>query len=148
MKAVTDYVAVTLLVAITVAIATLFVGWSITLTQTQTQTVGNKTKAAVDCTNAKITIDDVYIDLAANKTRISVRNSGLLGESVVSAIAISANGNVSSNLTAFPIALSKGDSVSIELNTSDRITACGNFSKAIVTTQCASVEFDGTPANC
>ncbi len=148
MKAVATYISATLLIAITVAIATLFVGWATTLTQTQTQTVTNKTKAGIDCTRAKVTIEDVYIDTAANKARINVRNSGFFDDSVISAVVISTSGNVSTNLTAFPVTLSKGDLASIELNISGRITVCGNFSKAIVATSCVSKEFDGTPKNC
>jgi len=148
MKGVSTYIAVTLLIAATVAIATLFSGWITTLTQAQTQTVANKTKAGIDCTRANVNIDEVYLDLTANKARINVRNSGFFDDLIISAVVITANGNVATNLTAFPIKLSQGDAASIELNTSGIITACGNFSQAIVATQCVSREFDGTPKNC
>jgi len=148
MKGAEQYIAATLLIVITIAVATLFVGWATTLTNTQSQTVGNKTKAGIDCTRAKITIEDVYIDFASNRTRINVRNSGLFDDSVISAVVLSTAGNTSSNLTAFPVVIGKGDQSSIELNTSGRITVCANFSKAVVTTACASREFDGTPKNC
>ena len=148
MKGVSQYIAVTLLIAITIAVAVLFVGWAVTLTQQQTQTVTNKTKTGIDCTRAKLTIEDVYLDIAAAKARISVRNSGLLDDSVTSAVVITTSGNVSRNLTAFPLALAKGDAAGIELNVSGIISACGNFSKAIVATNCVSREFDGTPKNC
>lgn len=148
MKGVSQYIAVTLLIAITIAVAVLFVGWAVTLTQQQTQTVGNKTKTGIDCTRAKLTIEDVYLDLTASKARINVRNTGFLDDSIVSAVVVTTAGKVSTNLTSFPLALAKGDAASIELNTSGIITACGNFSKAIVATQCISREFDGTPKNC
>lgn len=148
MKGVSVFIAATLLIAITVAIGTLFSGWLVTLTQSQSQTVSNKTKAGIDCTRSKITIEDVYLDTAANKARINVRNSGLYDDPVVAAIVTTTTGNSSTNLTAFPIALLKGKSASIELNISGIITACANFSKALVTTLCVTREFDGTPKNC
>ncbi len=148
MKGVSQYISVALLIAITVALATLFVGWAVTLTQTQSQTVANKTKSGVDCTRAKLSIEDVYLDTSANKARISVRNSGLLDDAVVSAVVLSTSGSVSRNLTILPMALKKGDPASIELNITGMITACANFSKAVVTTTCVSREFDGTPKNC
>lgn len=148
MKGVSVFIAATLLIAITVAIGTLFSGWLVTLTQSQTQTVSNKTKAGIDCTRSKLTIEDVYLDLTANKTRINVRNAGLNDDSVVAAIVTTTGGNVSTNLTAFPITLLKGKTASIELNVSGIITVCGNFSKALVTTLCVTREFDGTPKNC
>jgi hypothetical protein len=88
------------------------------------------------------------VDFASNKTRINVRNSGYLDESIVSAIAVTTTGSVSSNLTAFPVTVLRGNEAGIELNTSGIMTVCGNFSKVIVTTNCVSREFDGTPKNC
>lgn len=141
-------IAATLLIAITVATATLFAGWATTLTQQQTQTVGNKTKAGVDCTRAAITIDAVYLDFAANKSRINVKNSGLLDDSIVSASVLNAAGSAAANLTAFPVKLLKGNSAGIEMNITGIMTVCSNFSQAIVATQCVSKVFDGTPKNC
>ncbi len=148
MKGVNTMIAATLLIAITVAAATLFSGWATSLTSQQTQTVGNKTKTAVDCTNARLTIDSVYLDFAANKSRVSVKNSGFLDDVITSAAVVNAAGSSARNLTAFPVKLLKGNSVSIEMNITGIMSVCSNFSQAIVSTQCTSKIFDGTPKNC
>lgn len=148
MKGVNTMIAATLLIAITVAMATLFAGWATTLTNQQTQTVGNKTKTGVDCTRAGITIDSVYLDFVANKSRVNVKNTGFLDDSVSSATVLNAAGSAATNLTVFPITLTKGNSVSIEMNITGIMTVCSNFSQAIVATQCVSKIFDGTPKNC
>lgn len=141
-------IAATLLIAITVAIATLYAGWATTLTNQQTQIVGNKTKTGIDCTRAAITIESVHLDFAANKSRVSVKNTGFLDDSISAVTVLNAAGSAAGNLTAFPITLTKGNSVSIEMNITGVMTVCANFSQAIVATQCVSKIFDGTPKNC
>ena len=140
-------IAATLLIAITVATATLFAGWATSITSQQTQTVANKTKTGVDCTRAGITIDAVYLDFVANKSRINVKNTGYLDDVITSATAVNTAGSAATNLTAFPIKLLKGNSASIEMNITGIMTVCSNFSQAIVATPCVSKIFDGTPKN-
>src|SRR3989338_6921713 len=75
MKGISPLIAAVLLIAITVAIATLVSGWISTVTRGTQIAAENKTTEAVDCAAASISIDNVY--MAGNNTvRVSVRNSG------------------------------------------------------------------------
>ena len=76
-KGISPLIASVLLIAFTVAIATLIMGWFSTITRSTTTTVGNKTSESVACSSAQISIEDIYIrqSLFANVTVI-VKNTG------------------------------------------------------------------------
>jgi flagellin-like protein len=148
MKGVSPLIATVLLIAISLTIASLIMGWATTLVKEQTGTISNRTGEAVECTGAIVTIDDVYIDFSANKSRVHVRNSGQINLDIISASLSNQRGEKASNLTAFPITgFDKGIMKQIEFNITNVITACGNFSKAIVSTSCGNAqgEFTSTP---
>jgi len=150
MKGLSPLIATVLLIAITLTIVSIMMGWVTDLVTGQTGTVGNKTSEAVECTGAVITIDDVYIDFSTNKSRVHVRNSGQVNLEITSASLTNQRGEKASNLTAFPITgFDKGGIEEIVFNITNVITVCGNFSKAIVTTNCGNAkdDFTSTP-NC
>lgn len=150
MKGISPLVATVLLIAIAVMIASIIMNWVTSLTKEQTSTIGNRTGEAVECTAAVITIDDVYIDFSTNKSRVHVRNSGQINLDITSASLTNQRGEKASNLTAFPITgFGKGITQEVVFNITRIITACGNFSKAIVVTNCGNAkdEFTSTP-NC
>ena len=148
MKGLSALVATVLLIAITLTIVSILMGWVTDLIKSQTETIGNRTGEAVECTGAVITIDDVYIDFSTNKSRVHVRNSGQMGLDITSASLTNQRGEKASNLTAFPITgFDKGLIEEIVFNITNVITVCGNFSKAIVATTCGNAEgkFTSTP---
>ena len=61
MKGISPLIAAVLLIAFTVAIATLVMGWFSTFTRTTTTSVTNSTSLAINCADARVTIRDVYI---------------------------------------------------------------------------------------
>jgi hypothetical protein len=136
------------IILITSVISIFVVNWFVNLTQSSTTSVGNRTTQAIDCTVASLTIEDVYFDISANITRVSVKNSGYTNDAVTSAVVLNNAGTNAVNMTEFPILLSEGDYATIEFNTSVNIESCSNFSRVIVSTRCSSAVFDSTPKNC
>ena len=150
MKGLSPLIAIVLLIAITLTVISIMMGWVTDLVTGQTGTIGNKTSEAVECTGAVITIDDVYIDFSTNRSRVHVRNSGQLDLGITSASLTNQRGEKASNLTAFPITgFDKGNIEEIVFNITNVITVCGNFSKVIVATNCGNAkdDFTSTP-NC
>ncbi len=153
-KGISPLLAAVLLIAVTVAIATLVMGWLTTITRTTQVTVSNRTSEAVDCASASIAIEDVYIDAGINQSqRVIVRNSGLLDSlQIISAqIYNRTGGNFSAN--SLPITnFNRGNVTTLVfiggLANITVVDSCpGAFSRAIVSTNCGgiSAEFTGTP---
>ncbi len=136
----------TVLIAITVA--TIVIGWVTTVTKSTTRDVGNNTDKAIDCTVSQINIEEVYLDTTRNRSRVSVKNAGYTHDMVMSAVVSNSYGINAVNITEFPVILMQGDYATIEFNTTNTIPACGNFSRAVVSTKCKSTAFDSSPKNC
>jgi len=148
-KGLSPLIATVLLIAFTVSIGAILMTWVSSLTKESTGEIGNKSSSIIDCNVADITIDDVYIDLRANISRVIVRNSGLTTVEVTDAILMSITGENATPVNgSLPITnFSSGKVANIEFNITNVITACSNFSKVIVSTNCAGKKdiFDGTP---
>ncbi|MBI2076726.1 MAG: hypothetical protein HYT72_05765 [Candidatus Aenigmarchaeota archaeon] len=153
-KGISPLLASVLLIAVTVAIATLVAGWLSTTVRTSQITVSNRTIEATECTGASIVIDDVYIDAGVNQTqRVIVRNAGQSDNmQIISAQLYNITGG---NFSARSLPLTgfmKGNVTTLIFN--DTIigptivdTCPGGFSKVIVSTNCGGVsaEFTSTP---
>lgn len=134
-KGVSTLLAGVLLVAIVALLSVVILNWVTTLTKKEQATITNKT---IDCTGADVSIHSIFIDLASNTSRISVRNSGFSGDKIVDGAIINNQGAEATNLTAFPIDFPDGSISTMAFNISGVITACANFSRAIVSTECTS----------
>ncbi|MBI2972055.1 MAG: hypothetical protein HYY37_06550 [Candidatus Aenigmarchaeota archaeon] len=148
MKGVSPLIAFVMLIVIAVVVVPLVLGWYTTVIGTTQNKVGNVTKQQIDCTAAEMSIQDVYIDLPTNRSRVSVKNTGYVYDVIVSAVMLNRLGENASRLTAVPINLSRGDTTSIEFNLSGTITTCGNFSKVQVVSLCKSSVFESSPKGC
>lgn len=133
-----------LLIAIVVLLAGVILNWVTTLTKQEQVRITNKT---LGCTGADVSIHSIFIDTGSNTSRISVRNSGFIGDKIVDATIINKQGSEATNLTAFPIDFPDGSIATISFNISGVITACVNFSRAIVSTECTSDDQD-KPVTC
>jgi flagellin-like protein len=150
MKGISPLIAAVLLIAFTVAIATLVMGWFSTLTRTTTETVSNKTSESVSCSNAQIGIQDIYItagNSATGSARVIVKNTGFKTLGVTSLQIYNTTGhNFSSGFSgvgSFP----PGSIQTFSIENVSIITCPTTFSKVIVTSNCGGVTdtFDGTP---
>ncbi len=147
-KGISPILAAVLMVAIAVTVVPIFAGWFNTLIGSTTKTVENKTDETVRCNAASLSIEDVYLDNANSRARMIVRNSGYTNEQVRSAVVYSNTGTPATNLTEFPVNVTRGGYAYFNFDTSSLIPACANFSFAIVGSACDSVRFDGVPKGC
>src|SRR3989338_6986080 len=146
-KGVSPLIAAVLLIAFTVAIATLVMGWFSTLTRTTTTTVTNKTTESIACSSAQLSIDDVYIRLNATESdvHVIVKNPGFTPLGITSLQAYNTTGsNFSTGFSAGT--MTKGSIVSYNITLAS-IPTCATFSKVIVTSNCGGIAdtFEGTP---
>jgi len=153
-KGISPLLAAVLLIAVTVAIATLVMGWISTVTRTTQVAVSNKTAEAADCSSANVVIEEVFLSAGFNTTgRVIVRNAGLLDNmQLVSAqIYNRTGGNFSAS--SLPVSnLNKGNVTTLSFSTagagSTIVTACpSDFSRVLITTNCGGIaaEFTSTP---
>jgi len=147
-KGISPLIAAVLLIAFTVAIATLVMGWFSQLTRTTTTTVSNKTTEAVACSNAQVSIEDVYMRLNATEgdARILVKNSGFSTLGITSLQVYNTTGANFSTGFGAASSLAPGSIVTYNL-TNVSIPTCATFSKVIVTTNCGGVTdvFESAP---
>ena len=148
MKGISTFIASVFLIAITVVAATLYMGWYSTLITGHSRVVENKTITAIDCTAAKISVLDVYMDFANNVSRVNVRNSGQTDDIIVAVFVYNSIGINATNSSEVPKVIRKGDTLTFEFNITGTIPACGNFSKVIVASECKTETFTSTPKGC
>ncbi len=150
MKGISPLIAAVLLIAFTVSIATIVMGWFSTITRETTTTVSNKTTEAVSCSNAQISIEEVYVtagSLATGSARVVVKNTGFQTLGITSLQILNTTGhNFSSGFSAvssFP----SGGIQSFSITNVSVPTCPTTFSKALVTSNCGGIAdtFDGTP---
>ncbi len=148
MKGISPLLAAVLLIAVTVAIATLVMGWISTITRTSQVAVSNRTTEAVNCASAAVVIDDVYVATGALTATVIVRNAGQADSlQLTFAPLYNATGNSVNPAETLPVTgFDKGEIQTLTYS-STGINACANFSKAIVATNCGGVSatFDRTP---
>ncbi len=150
MKGISPLLAAVLLIAITVALATLIMGWMSTITRTSQVKVENKTIQAIDCSAGGISIKEVYITAGATtaSANVVVSNTGQTDDlQITTAQLLNITG---SNFTATNVPITDFDKGDIETLTFSGmgIASCpSDFSKVIVTTNCGGVSdtFDTTP---
>lgn len=144
MKGLSAIVTAVLIISIAVLLAVIIMNWITVLTKDTTSTISNKT---AQCTSgADLTVEDVYIDFKTNISRVSVRNSGLIDEEIISALLIAKDGQRANmtNTTTLPLFISRGDIKTLEFNITGRINACVNFSKASVSGKCSTSSLELT----
>jgi len=153
-KGISPLLAAVLLIAVTVAIATLVMGWLTTITRTTQVTVSNRTAEATDCSSASVVIDEVYLDIGFNGTvRAIVRNAGLADNMQLTSAQVYNRTGSNFSGSSMPITnFNRGNvtTITFTANTATDTTiatVCSDFSRVLVTTNCGGVsaEFDRTP---
>lgn len=131
MKGVSPLIASVLLIAFTVAVATLIMGWFTTFTRTTTTNVSAQAEDVVGCSSASIQIRHVYDGI------VLVENTGFKDfTTVVAAIINNTGGICNSTATSLARGEIKAISVSGDCGTDLDDTT---FDRAIVTTECGGV---------
>ena len=136
-KGISPLIATVLLIAFTVAIATIIMGWLQGTTLDTTGTVSTKTETMVGCSDASIRIEHVYVDNSTQNVSIVVLNTGYKNFTTVTGVLYATNG---SYCTGSLDSLTVGATSSVLLNNSDCPDLnSSSFSKAIVNTECGGI---------
>jgi len=133
MKGVSPLVAAVLLIAFTVAVSMIVMGWFSTFVRGTTANISGTTEEAIGCNVASISIEHVYI--SGTTGTIVVKNTGFKDFTTVKGIIVNTTGGT---CDLGSITLSKGavDDIS---GTCNAIANCNAFDRAIVTTECGGV---------
>jgi flagellin-like protein len=140
-KGVSTLIASVLLIAFTVSVAMIVMGWFSTFASSTTQNVSGVTQSAIGCSAGIIEIDHVYLKnstvapFTGNAT-ISVINSGQIALTV-NAMIIFTNGTACRTATGGVV--QAGSSGILNITTNDCPQNMVNFSSVLLTTSCAGI---------
>ena len=145
MKGVSPLVAAVLLIAFTVSVSMIIMGWFSTFVRGTTANVSGTTEEALACQMASISIEHVYIkNSSTGAAKILVKNTGFV-DLTVNAMVFNKTGASCYNNS--DLSLPKGSSLMITLTNGTPDTcpifkgkACSEtFDRAVVTTNCGGV---------
>lgn len=142
MKGISPLLAAVLLIAMTVAVATLIMGWMSTITRTSQIKVENRTMQAIDCSSASISIEDVYLKPGngTGAASVIVTNSGQADDLVIrSATLINASGGSFTGMNVPITDFDQGDVETITFSGINVSTCPDGLSNILVTTDCGGV---------
>ncbi|HLD83368.1 MAG TPA: archaellin/type IV pilin N-terminal domain-containing protein [archaeon] len=144
-KGLSPLIASVLLIGIAFSVAAILGPWAFGLVRSDTDTLSNNSQSITEC--YPVLIQNVYADFPANRMRVYVMGKG--PNVIMSADVLNAHGVAMplTNASALPMNIGQGERKLIEFNTTTDMTACSNFSKAVVTTKCVSDE-KSKPDNC
>ena len=137
-KGISPLIAAVLLIAFTVSVSMIIMGWFSTFTRTTTANISASTTEAIGCNAASINIEHVYIgNSSTNTSSILVKNTGFTNLNVSGMVINTTGGTCGFAVTS----LSKGAIISLT-NSSCKIFPSGksDWSRAIVTTNCGGVD--------
>ena len=141
MKGISPLLAAILLIAVTVSIATLVMGWVSRVVGGSQATVENRTTEAVNCASAGISIDDVYVTAGSSGTaRVIVRNSGQADDLAIQSADIYNRtgdrfGSDGLTLTDFD----RGEVATLSFSLVSTGSCPSDFVEAIVSTDCPGI---------
>ncbi len=135
MKGISPLIASVLLIAFTVSIATIILGWFSGFVKTTTENVSSSTEQTMGCSVAGISIEHIYLNVSGSNASVVVKNTGYKDFSNVSALIVSKSGATCSGSIN---SLKKGMVGTLSFNCAS-ITSCDVFDRAIVTTECGGV---------
>jgi flagellin-like protein len=148
MKGISPIVATVLLIVMVVTLTALVMSFTTTLTKSTTNVIENRTSESVDCSGARVTIDEVFLtNGTSGSATVQIRNDGMKNDlTIVSATLFNRTGGnfsaTNSTITDFDV----GDVAAIRFSNIG-VPTCNDFSFVIVTTNCGGVSdtFRKTP---
>ncbi len=139
-KGVSALIASVLLIAFTVSVAMIIMGWFSSFVRTTTENVSGVTQGAIGCSSGIVDIDRIYITNTSGsnygKATIIVKNTGQIALTV-NAMIVAVNGTVCNTNTG--VSISAGSSGTLNLTGCVNVTNSQNFSSALITTSCAGI---------
>ena len=134
-KGISPLIASVLLIAFTVSVAMIVMGWFSGFVRTTTENVSGVSQQAVGCSTGVVSIDKIYVNNASTTARLVIKNEGGVALTV-SAMIVNNAGTTCANNTGMSLAAGSIGTLNI--------SGCptmgpANFSKAIVTTSCSGI---------
>ena len=149
MKGISPLIAAVLLIAFTVAIATLIMGWLSSFTRSTTSSISNTTTQAVNCADARVSIREVYIDGtgAVQDVNVIVENTGGSSVGITGLEVLNSTGSGFSTGFATVGSFNKSQLTRFTITGVGCGSCPGCFSKVILTTNCGGIGdvFTNTP---
>lgn len=143
-KGISPLLASILLIALAVIIASMLLTWSTLLTSEQTQDITNTSRQITTC--GVLSIEDVYLDFATNRSRVFVKSTL---EDIIDGARLVARSGVDMPITTeLPLEIDKGEIEILEFHLTANLSACVNFSQVIISTQCTTISYGQKPTNC
>ena len=149
-KGISPLLASVLIIAVTVSIATLVMGWISTTVRASQNTIENRTVQAVGCSSAGIVIDNVFLTASAGTgmVKVTIRNSGASDLTIISAQVYNSTGhNFTANAALLSGVLTKGSITTMNFTNVNMSSCPSTFSKAVVTSNCGGISaiYDKAP---
>jgi hypothetical protein len=129
-------IASVLLIAFTVSVAMIVMGWFSSFVRTTTENVSGVTQGAIGCSSGIVDIDRIYITNTTGNATVIVKNTGQIALTV-NAMIVAVNGTVCKTSTG--VSISAGSSGTLNMSGCVNITNAVNFSSALITTSCAGI---------
>ena len=150
MKGISPLIAAVLLIAFTVAIATLIMGWFSSFTRTTTTAVSNSTTQAINCADARVSIRDIYLQSTGGATgsaNVIVENTGGTSVGITGLQLFNISGSAFSVGFTTIGALNKSQVTTFTITGASFDGCPGSFSQAVLTTSCGGIGdvFTSTP---
>ena len=140
-KGVSALIASVLLIAFTVSVAMIVMGWFSSFVRTTTENVSGVTQGAIGCSSGIIQIDKVYLHNGTGYgyVNITVKNTGQISL-VVNGMVVNTSGT-SCTSTGGGVTIAAGASGVLGITNCPNWTSLGtpSFSSALLTTSCAGI---------
>ncbi len=148
MKGISPLIAAVMLIAFTVAIATLIMGWYSSTARSTTASITNHTTTAVGCADARLSIQEVFVEANESATvTVVIQNTGFGPINIEDVQVFNKTGHNTSTGFAVVDNFQKGQIANIKLYNATIVNCPADFSKVVATSNCGGVTdtFDRTP---
>ena len=135
-KGVSPLIAAVLLIAFTVSVSMIIMGWFSTFIRSTTTNISESSEEAVGCSMADVSIDHIYIVSSTNTTQVVVKNIGFVDLTVKGTIM---NTTGASCINKTGVSIGKGESGSLAFSDCKGMNSTASFDRVIVTTSCSGI---------
>lgn len=137
MKGISPLIASVLLIAFTVSVSMIILGWFSSFAKSSTSNISSSATEAIGCNNAGVSIERIYV--TGTNAAIIVKNTGYRDLNISGMIVNTTGGScIGSTVT-----LTRGNITNLALTncypSSMGGSSCSSFSRAIVTTNCGGI---------
>lgn len=115
-KGISPIIASVLLLAVTITVVSVFMGWAPNIADTVTDSAENQTLHRINCDKASININSAFYNSSSTNLTVSVRNNGRIALEKVSLAAFDANDRVLEQKTGLNLSSSELNDTVIDMS--------------------------------